>query len=82
MINLLGKAMKKTTGAARMVAEAAKKKPKESVVAKEKDVEKLGRLATEIKSTEGVAVPSRDGKGENNTDLLYKARKTALYNCA
>ena len=46
-----------------MVAEVAKKKPKESVVSKEKDVEKIGRLATEIKSSEGVPAPSRDGKG-------------------
>ena len=27
------------------------------------DVEKLGRLATEIKSSEGVPDPNRDGKG-------------------
>jgi len=70
MIKLLGTAMNKATGAAKMVAEAAKKKPKAEslVVAKpEKDVEKLGRLATEIKSSEGVPAPSRDGKG-----LIFK----------
>ena len=60
------------------VAATAKKKPKEGVgrggrhqvalVAKEnRDVEKLGRLATEIKPSEGAPAPSRDGKG-----LIFK----------
>ena len=67
---LMKNALKKTTDAAKMVAESAKKKPKEAhqaVVAKEKDVEKLGRLATEIKPSEGAPAPSRDGKG-----LIFK----------
>ena len=75
MKKFLGTAVKKTTGAAKLVAEAAKKKPKDpagasSVVGKEKDVEKLGRLATEIKSCGeveggllgGSGPPMRDGK--------------------
>ena len=75
MKKFLGTAVKKTTSAAKSVAEAAKKKPKDpagapSVVGKEKDVEKLGRLATEIKSCGeveggllgGTGPPMRDGK--------------------
>ena len=58
-----------------MVADVAKKKgpgigkePHQAVVAKDKmDVEKLGRLATEIKPSEGAPGPSRDGKG-----LIFK----------
>ena len=58
MKKFLGTAVKKTTGAAKLVADAAKKgRTKDSghppgassVVGKEKDVEKIGRLATEIK---------------------------------
>merc|ERR1719266_3254635 len=54
----------KTTDVAKSLAVEAtiKKKPKEpSVIVIEKDVEKIGRLATEIKSSEGVPEPSRDG---------------------
>ena len=43
-----------------------KKSGKDSIVSSS-DVEKLGRLATEIKSSEGVPDPSRDGKG-----LIFK----------
>ena len=56
MKKLLGNAVKKTTGAAKLVADAAKKgrlkdpPGASSIVGKENDVEKIGRLATEIKS--------------------------------
>ena len=56
MKKLLGNAVKKTTGAAKLVADAAKKgrlkdpSGASSIVGKENDVEKIGRLATEIKS--------------------------------
>lgn len=68
MRKLLGSALKKTSDAAKLMAEAAaKKKPKEAVSMSQqlgsKDLEKLGRLATEIKSSEGVPAPRRDGKG-------------------
>ena len=78
MKKFLGTAVKKTTGAAKLVAEAAKKNRLKdshghppgasSVVAKKTDVEKLGRLATDIKSCNeveggGPCTPTmRDGK--------------------
>ena len=79
MKKILGTAVKKTTGAAKIVAEAAKKgRAKDSghpagaslIVSKEKDVGKIGRLATEIKSCGeidsgalgGPFPPIRDGK--------------------
>ena len=58
MKKLLGTAVKKTTGAAKLVADAAKKSRikdsnhltgASSIVGKENDVQKIGRLATEIK---------------------------------
>jgi WD40 repeat protein len=63
-----GNVAKKTSDVAKTLAtEAAKKKsPKDTnvvVATLEKDVEKIGRLATEIKASEGVPAPSRDGKG-------------------
>ena len=79
MKKLLGTAVKKTTGAAKLVADAAKKSRikdsnhltgASSIVGKENDVQKIGRLATEIKSCGeiesgllGGTYPSlRDGK--------------------
>ena len=67
-----GSMARKTSDAAKSLAvEASKKKNPKDVSAEkqlpivfEKDVEKLGRLATEIKSSEGVPEPSRDGKGQ------------------
>ena len=68
-----GSMAKKTSDAAKSLAvEASKKKiPTENrssvnqlPIVFEKDVEKIGRLATEIKSSEGVPEPSRDGKGQ------------------
>ena len=68
---IFGSLAKKTSDAAKSLAvEASKKKvPKETSAVQlpivvEKDVEKIGRLATEIKSSEGVPEPSRDGKGQ------------------
>ena len=75
----MDKAAKKTTQMVADVAATAKKKPNKeggvgrggrqvALVAKEnRDVEKLGRLATEIKPSEGAPAPSRDGKG-----LIFK----------
>ena len=79
MKKLLGTAVKKTTGAAKLVADVAKKgRLKESshpsgatsIVGKENDVEKIGRLATDIKSCGEIengllgsaCPPLRDGK--------------------
>ena len=79
MKKLLGTAVKKTTGAAKLVADVAKKgRLKESshpsgatsIVGKENDVEKIGRLATDIKSCGEIengllgsaCHPLRDGK--------------------
>ena len=66
-----GSMAKKTSDAAKSLAvEASKKKIPTEIAEKqlpivfEKDVEKFGRLATEIKSSEGVPEPSRDGKGQ------------------
>ena len=66
-----GSMAKKTSDAAKSLAvEASKKKIPTEIAEKqlpivfEKDVEKFGRLATEIKSSEGVPEPSRDGRGQ------------------
>ena len=66
-----GSMAKKTTDVAKsLVVEAntLKKtsKPNSAIVV-EKDVEKIGRFATEIKNSEGVPEPSRDGKS-----LIFK----------
>ncbi len=70
MKKFFGNMAKKTSEAAKSIAvEATKKKEKPEltkvvITNTEKEVEKLGRLATEIKSSEGVPEPvNRDGKG-------------------
>ena len=67
MKKFLGSMARKTSDYARSISTSdststLKKKSKESIVTSS-DVEKLGRLATEIKSSEGVPDPNRDGKG-------------------
>ena len=59
-----GSMAKKTSDAAKsLTLESSKKVPKENSLVMEKDVEKIGRFATEIKSSEGVPQQSsRDGK--------------------
>ena len=70
MKKFFGTVAKKTSDVAKSLAVEAtiKKKQKEaSALVVEKDVEKIGRFSTDIKSSEGVPEPSRDGKG-----LIFK----------